>query len=294
MKHREFSPLLSWIVLLVLIGGGAYLAKRQVDLQREIVELKKATSTPASRGSANPGGPPKNTVDTGTDLLVSRINALETALKGSQNEVAKLKSKLEEMAGAGRALGFAFRGAVAPDPGAPVKANTKRRRPWGPEQALGAPNTARAGDYQSAWAPLLRDAGEEWLQLDYENSVEISEVEVMESYNPGAISRVVAVLEGGGESTIWEGTMDPSNILSESVFQAPQNIRAKSIKVYLDTTRVQGWNEIDAVKLKGADGSEQWAIDSEASSSFAVKTPYLIEGAVLGGGAGRDASPRQP
>jgi hypothetical protein len=43
----------------------------------------------------------------------------------------------------------------------------------------------------------------------------------------------------------------------------------KSIKVYLDTSLIQGWEEIDAVELVGRDGSRQWAKDVNASSTYA-------------------------
>jgi hypothetical protein len=42
------------------------------------------------------------------------------------------------------------------------------------------------------------------------------------------------------------------------------------VKVYLNSPAVAGWNEIDAVGLIGLDGSTQWAISVEASSSYAI------------------------
>ena len=44
------------------------------------------------------------------------------------------------------------------------------------------------------------------------------------------------------------------------------------MKIYLDTKRVNGWNEIDAVELVGKDGSKQWAVNASASSTYASKT----------------------
>jgi hypothetical protein len=46
-------------------------------------------------------------------------------------------------------------------------------------------------------------------------------------------------------------------------------VLANSIKVYLDTARVPGWNEVDAVELIGKDGSRQWAKRASASSTYA-------------------------
>jgi hypothetical protein len=127
----------------------------------------------------------------------------------------------------------------------------------------------QSGDIFTAWAPREQDAGEEWLQLDYERSVDIAEVRVRETYNPGAISKVTAFLANGSEVTLWEGVEPKATAPVEMSFSIPQNVNAKSVKVYLDTTRVPGWNEIDAVQIIGRDGSQQWAKQATASSTYA-------------------------
>ena len=143
------------------------------------------------------------------------------------------------------------------------------RRSWGEEQATGAPDTHQAGDISTAWASKAPDGGEEWLNLDYSNHVYLAEVRVRETYNPGAISKVAAVLPNGQEQTIWEGVTEPGEAPIEKVFPVSGNIYAKGVKVYLDTRRVPGWNEIDAVELVGRDGTRQWASQASASSSYA-------------------------
>ncbi|HWN95478.1 MAG TPA: hypothetical protein VNT99_10630 [Methylomirabilota bacterium] len=143
------------------------------------------------------------------------------------------------------------------------------KRSWGPEQAAGEPDTFQAGDISTAWAPLEQDGGEEWLKLDYEHAVDIAEVRVRETYNPGAISKVTAFLANGTEVVLWEGVEPPSQAPVEMSFQVPSNVNAQSVKVYLDTTRVPGWNEIDAVQLIGRDGSKQWARHVSVSSTYA-------------------------
>ena len=61
---------------------------------------------------------------------------------------------------------------------------------------------------------------------------------------------------------------DASDGIVDAPFSAPPGLTASGVKVYLDTTRVPGWNEIDAVELIGRDGSRQWASTSSASSSY--------------------------
>ncbi len=145
-----------------------------------------------------------------------------------------------------------------------------QHRSWGPEQVLGPPDTQAAGDIPTAWAPLASSGqGEEWLHLNYDRSVDVSEVHVRETHNPGAISKIAAMMPDGREVVVWEGTEPKAEAPVDMTFSVPQGVNANSIKVYLDRTRVPGWNEIDAVELIGRDGSRQWASSAKASSSYA-------------------------
>lgn len=139
---------------------------------------------------------------------------------------------------------------------------------WSPGQAAGAPNTAHHGDYSTAWASQSPDAGKEWLQMKYAKPVEIGEINIHETYNPGAISKVSALMPDGSERVIWEGTMDADTGVIERAVKVPPGIRSDQIRVELDTSRVPGWNEIDAVEIVGTDGSRQWASESTASSYY--------------------------
>jgi hypothetical protein len=145
-----------------------------------------------------------------------------------------------------------------------------QQRSWGPEQVLGPPNTHAAGDIPTAWAPLSSAGqGEEWLHVSYERPVEISQINVRETHNPGAISKITAMMPDGSEVMVWEGTEPKAEAPVDMSFNVPAGVSANSVKVYLDRTRVPGWNEIDAVELIGRDGSRQWATSAKASSSFA-------------------------
>jgi RNA polymerase sigma-70 factor (ECF subfamily) len=142
---------------------------------------------------------------------------------------------------------------------------------WSPAQAVGKPNTLVAGDKESAWASLQPNNGSEWLKLEYANPVEIQTIRIRENYNPGAITKVSAFTEDGTESAIWEGDEPLKEAPNSFEILADSTVKSQSLKIYLDTTRVRGWNEIDAVQLVGKDGSEQWAIAASASSTYASK-----------------------
>ncbi len=146
----------------------------------------------------------------------------------------------------------------------------RQGRAWGPEQVIGPPDTMQAGDVSTAWAPRQPDGGAEWLKVDYERETQVSEVIVRETYNPGAIVKVTAILPNGEEALLWDGEEPPAEAPVDRSFPAMHSkVVAKSIKIYLDTKKVSGWNEIDAVELIGADGSRQWATAASASSSYA-------------------------
>jgi hypothetical protein len=145
-----------------------------------------------------------------------------------------------------------------------------QKRSWGEEQVVGAPDTATASDAPSAWASRDQDAGPEWLQLDFENAVDVAEVRIRESYNPGAISKVTGIVNGQ-EVTLWEGTAQGGAAPRDFVVPVDGNLQANSVVVHLDTARVPGCNEIDAVELVGKDGSRQWATSSSASSTYAER-----------------------
>lgn len=141
---------------------------------------------------------------------------------------------------------------------------------WDHSQATGAPDTDSAGDKPTAWAPLQPGSGEQWLQLGYDTAVEVREVNIHETYNPGAISKVAALMPDGSEKVLWQGTAEraPSGEVLETSLPVPPGITASQIKIYVDTNRVQSWPEIDAVELVGVNGSRQWATSSQASSSY--------------------------
>ena len=162
---------------------------------------------------------------------------------------------------------------LPPPPPAPVPAGT---RPWGPEQATGKPDTRGYGDLPTAWATQNPDGGAEWLELSFERAVPIQKVRVFCTFNPGALTKITTFEADGQEMVFWEGEQPPKDEVD--VFEvAPRKdaLRSQKIKLYLDTKRKGGWNEIDAVEIVAADGAAQWAKEAKASSFYG-------EGGVVG------------
>ncbi len=209
------------------------------------------------------------------DLAEQRLATANVQLAQLENHVRQLESATAVRRLGNRNPALGMTGELPVDSTA---RNPDIKRSWGPEQVIGEPDTFQAGDIPTAWASREPDGGEEWLKLEYEKSVDIAEIRVRETHNPGAISKVTAFLAGGSEVTLWEGTEPPAQAPVEMSFTIPTSVNAKSVKVYLDTKRVPGWNEIDAVELIGRDGSHQWAKQASASSTYAEpRLPRLTE-----------------
>ncbi|MEK7948949.1 hypothetical protein [Luteolibacter soli] len=266
----------------VLLVTGA-LALRVVELEGRLKAAERRAVSAATRQPGS-GGPVVRSPIAASPRAKAPEPRMAEDLANARAEVADLRQQIQAsqqqrlspggaVDGISGALGIrSVDTALVPSGNVAVEHWTGgEKRRWGHEQAAGAPDTGQPGDIPSAWASKAPDGGEEWLQLDYDRFVDLQQINVVESHNPGAISKVVAMLSNGREATIWEGSMEPSasDELVSSAFPVGESIRARSVKVYMDTARVPGWNEIDAVEVVGRDGSKQWATSSRASSSYA-------------------------
>jgi hypothetical protein len=197
----------------------------------------------------------------------SRVEAVERRLDDLENTVADLADAWNRFA---------------------AQEDEKRRRAsmraWGPEQATGAPDAPAAGDHPNAWASRAPDGGSEWLETGYDKPVDIAQVRVLENFAPGAVVRITAILDGGAEVPLWEGNEPQLPAPADQWFTARANVVASKVRIYLDTAKVPGWNEIDAVELIGRDGSRQWATSATASSTYAQgRGGVALEGLTIDG-----------
>ncbi|HEV2971314.1 MAG TPA: M56 family metallopeptidase [Pirellulales bacterium] len=146
------------------------------------------------------------------------------------------------------------------------------KRPWGPEQATGAPDSNMGDDAPTAWASLTPDGQEEWLELSYADPVDTVAVLVYENLAPGALTQVVLhSADQPGLSFTWTGA-DPTNPTQRSgisVIPLRVPMKTQRVKLMIDSRKVPGWNEIDAVGLLDRQGQVHWATSAQASSTYA-------------------------
>src|SRR5215218_4324076 len=91
--------------------------------------------------------------------------------------------------------------------------------PWSPQQATGAPDTPRPGDFATAWAASAVDARPEWLMVEFAEPATLDSIRIYESFNPGAISGVTAFAADGREVPLVPGRATPGEWTSE--YRAP-------------------------------------------------------------------------
>jgi hypothetical protein len=258
-----------YLIVAALAGALSFLWIQQLRWRREQERLRQELFARTSQAAPISTSDAGEVSDLRRQLIAARNEVAGGAVRiaGLSNKVTILEQRIQ-----------ALEQRLAQTQGQPQQTESPshrtRKRPWGPEQMIGPPDTFQAGDLQTAWAARAPDSGSEWVRLQYTNWVDVAEVRVRETYHPGAISRVTALLLSGQEISIWEGVEPPAEAPVETAFEAPLGIRSQTITLYLDTSRVSGWNEIDAVELVGRDGSRQWAAQASASSSYADRNSH--------------------
>lgn len=126
---------------------------------------------------------------------------------------------------------------------------------WSANQVIGAPRVyPRHGDLTGAWAQGNR-ANNEFIIVEYDHAVHPEQIEIYETYNPGAVMRVSA--RNGNDAewiTVWE-TDRPHVEAQSRIFSVPfQNQvphEIDQIRLDIDCSAASNWCEIDCIKLVG-------------------------------------------
>lgn len=129
---------------------------------------------------------------------------------------------------------------------------------WNASQATGAPNVPTdqgdngCGDIAEAWASASHDTVDT-LTLGYQNPVIPTAINIHETYNPGAVVKVVVSGPGGKSKTVFEG--QPTKVTTcPRVLEVPVSgvdFAVDTVAITIDQTQIQSWAEIDAVELVG-------------------------------------------
>lgn len=141
-------------------------------------------------------------------------------------------------------------------------------------QATGPANVAKPGmDSALAWCPATEDRGAEWIELRYAQPVSTAEVRIFASFNPGAVVRVLGGTDAGNLRELWAGSGSLEAIQKLAIAPVAE---ISVVKLELDTAKVPGWNQIDAVALVDAAGVTHYANDATSSSHWGETKPPAL------------------
>lgn len=122
---------------------------------------------------------------------------------------------------------------------------------WNAQNVLGAPNVyPKHGDIAQAWASREQDARTEFIEVGFANPTRAAALQIVETFNPGAIEAVELVTTSGRHLTLELPDMPAtgqSRISTISTACTDEPIAAA--RVTLNSAKVPGWNEIDAIGL---------------------------------------------
>jgi hypothetical protein len=130
---------------------------------------------------------------------------------------------------------------------------------WSFEQATGAPNTPECGDHETAWADES-GTGRAILRLGFAQPVIPSQINVYQSFNPGAIVEIDVGNSANPNKVLPlpHSADAPGNTACPGVFSldvSGVDVPIDFVVLYLDQSLTGDWNEIDAVELVGTPAS---------------------------------------
>ncbi|MFT4031846.1 MAG: OmpA family protein [Siphonobacter sp.] len=118
------------------------------------------------------------------------------------------------------------------------------------QQALGKPNHF-SGPTPCAWQPGTPDGGEEFIQVAFDTLMPIRQIVVVENLGAGSIQQITGFDEKGAEYLFVTNNTLPGTEgkVWSFVLNEPIKFRLTSLKILLNTSRVKGFNQIDAIGI---------------------------------------------
>jgi hypothetical protein len=124
---------------------------------------------------------------------------------------------------------------------------------WSAARALGAPDVpSGGGDDPNAWASESADDRVEFLEVGFDRPRHVRGVDIVETHNAGAVTRVDLIAADGTRTTAYAGRANPA---ATTPFRRRLSIPCSekpivAVRVTLDSANVPDWNEIDAIGVR--------------------------------------------
>ncbi len=128
--------------------------------------------------------------------------------------------------------------------------------PWSSFVITGEPDTyPEYGDLQTAWASRFPNETAEYITVGYKRLQYVNSVKIYETYHPGAVAEVQV---HNAESDKWEVVYSDEPVLDlpeksriNEISFPMTNYLVDQVKIIMQTHKVSGWNEIDAIEISG-------------------------------------------
>ncbi len=124
------------------------------------------------------------------------------------------------------------------------------------KQVLGPPNKYPAwGKSELAWAPQGEYAGKQYVRVRFRTPMNVRQVLVAETLNPGAIAQIYLYdLQGKGhkvyENNMGQSTFGDARMFGQKIAQTPYKV--SQLKLVLNTDMIKGMQQIDAIGISGS------------------------------------------
>jgi outer membrane protein OmpA-like peptidoglycan-associated protein len=129
----------------------------------------------------------------------------------------------------------------------------KTPRQYAAQQVLGKPNKLPiTGNSPCAWSPASEaSTGEEWIKVGYRTPVKIKQIGVAENFNGGAITKIFAYDPQDKEYLVFTNRKDTTHVNGRmlNIYLKETPYKVAALKIVLDTRRIAGYNQIDAVGI---------------------------------------------
>ena len=124
--------------------------------------------------------------------------------------------------------------------------------PFSPSQVLSTPNALPLGQISNdAWIPR-KEGPNEFIEVRFARSIAAQQVTIVENFNPGSITKVELIDTKGERHEVYAnpnpGPLPEAFRTLEVRFPAAE-YRTLGVKVYMNTAKVEGVNQIDAIGI---------------------------------------------
>ena len=126
------------------------------------------------------------------------------------------------------------------------------KEPFSPAQVLSTPNALPLGQISNeAWIPR-KEGPNEFIEVRFARSIAAQQVTVVENFNPGSITKIELVDTKNVHHEVYSNPNPgplPEAFRTLEVRFPTAEYRTLGVKVYMNTAKVEGVNQIDAIGI---------------------------------------------